>query len=340
MDSQGRAVCGNSRQINFYIFSTSVVEALTATDCWRYALEERLSHRCMRATDAIPIVFLSHNSADKPFVRRLAAELEKRGISCWVDEAEIHYGESLVQKISNAIERIVLVLAVISNNSVDSSWVRQELEWAMTKEIKQRRVVIIPLLVGKCDIPFFLMNKLYADFTDESRFLETVNRLVASILHHQGQTQQGTPHTSFGVRVSLPYRPTLLPLAMDILLLAFSVSLFVFPSFSMMYPMDPRRNELVCAAMRGFGLLMGAAVLMDIARIVLTRYMMRGNANFARAAADLRWSGCLSGKFRRLVRQYWQYPLVKVLVFIEAGTSVAILLMLWCAIRIGVAILK
>lgn len=294
----------------------------------------------MKAADTIPKVFLSHNSDDKPFVRRLATELKERGISCWVDEAEIHYGESLVLKISNAIERIALVLAVISNNSVDSSWVRQELDWAMTKEIKQRRVVIIPLLVDKCDMPFFLTNKLYADFTDESRFLKTVNRLVTSILHHQGQTQSGTSHTSFGVSVSLPYRPTMLPLAVDIAMLAFSVSLFVFPSFSMMYPMDPRRNELACAAIRGFGLLMGAAMLMDIVRIFLIRYMMRGNANFARMVADLRWSGCLSGKYRRLIRQYWQYPLVKLLVLIEAGTYIAILLMLWFVIRIGVAVLK
>ena len=189
-------------------------------------------------------------------------------------------------------------------------------------------------------MPFFLINKLYADFTDESRFLKTVNRLVTSILHHQGQTQLGNSPTSFGVSVSFPYRPTMLPLAADIALLVFSVCLFVFPSFSMMYPMDPRRNELACAAIRGFGLIMGAAILMDIARIFLMRYMARGNANFAGKAAELRWSGILSGKYRRLIRQYWQYHLVKVLVLVEAITYIAILLMLWLAILIGVAVLK
>jgi hypothetical protein len=275
----------------------------------------------MTTTDTTPAVFISHNSADKPFVRRLAVE-------------------SLVQKISDAIEGIALVLAVISKNSVDSSWVRQELEWAMTKEIKQRRVVVIPVLVDKCDMPFFLMSKLYADFTDESRFPDTVNRLVASVLHHLGQTQPGAAQTSFGVSVSLPYRPTLLPFVIDTALLAFSLSLCVFPALSIMYPTDPQRNEFVSAAIRGFGLLMGAAVSPDIVRIALARYMMRGNANFACAAANLRWSGFLSAKFRRLVREYWEYPLVKVLVLIEAGTTVAILLMVWCAARIGLGVFR
>ncbi|WP_428000997.1 toll/interleukin-1 receptor domain-containing protein [Acidovorax sp.] len=30
-------------------------------------------------------VFLSHNSLDKPFVRRLATDLDIQGIRCWLD---------------------------------------------------------------------------------------------------------------------------------------------------------------------------------------------------------------------------------------------------------------
>jgi len=47
----------------------------------------------------LPTVFLSHNHADKPFVRRLAADLDNQGIPYWLDEAEIKVGESLIEKI-------------------------------------------------------------------------------------------------------------------------------------------------------------------------------------------------------------------------------------------------
>ena len=85
---------------------------------------------------------------------------------------------------------------------------------------------------------------------------------------------------------------------------------------------------------------MGAGVLMDIVRIALVRYMMRGNANFARASADVRWSGFPCSRYRQLVRDYWGYPIVKILVFIEAGTTVVVLLMGWFAIRIGIGVLR
>ena len=39
--------------------------------------------------------FLSHNSNDKPFVRRLASELRAAGVKVWVDEAELRVGDSL-----------------------------------------------------------------------------------------------------------------------------------------------------------------------------------------------------------------------------------------------------
>ena len=43
-------------------------------------------------------IFLSHNSADKPFVRKLAADLRRNGFYAWVDEAEIKLGDSLIEK--------------------------------------------------------------------------------------------------------------------------------------------------------------------------------------------------------------------------------------------------
>jgi len=59
-----------------------------------------------------PKVFISHNSKDKPFVRRLAKSLDGHNIACWIDEAEIRLGDSLVGKISSAIENIDLIIAV------------------------------------------------------------------------------------------------------------------------------------------------------------------------------------------------------------------------------------
>ena len=81
-------------------------------------------------------VFLSHNHADKPFVRRLAWNLRFVGINVWLDEAEIDIGDSLIGKISEGIQSTDYVAACLSPDSVRSSWVTIELQMAMTKEIK------------------------------------------------------------------------------------------------------------------------------------------------------------------------------------------------------------
>lgn len=47
-------------------------------------------------------VFVCHASEDKPdVVRPLSQALAATGISSWVDEAEIHCGDSIVDKVSD-----------------------------------------------------------------------------------------------------------------------------------------------------------------------------------------------------------------------------------------------
>jgi hypothetical protein len=128
-----------------------------------------------------PSIFLSHNHADKSFVRRLAADLENQGISYWLDEAEIKVGESLVEKIRAGIDQVDFVAVVLSPNSIASPWVQRELDVAMNQEILGRRLKVLPLMYKACDLPGFLLGKRYADFTDESRYAAALEDLVKSL---------------------------------------------------------------------------------------------------------------------------------------------------------------
>ena len=110
-------------------------------------------------------VFLSHNHADKPFTRRLAGDLRQAGHTVWIDEAEINIGDSLIDKIRAGLDEVDFVAAVLSEKSISSPWVQRELEIASNREIEERRVVVLPLLVQKVPLPGFLKGKFYADFT-------------------------------------------------------------------------------------------------------------------------------------------------------------------------------
>lgn len=87
-------------------------------------------------------IFLSHNSNDKPFVRKLADDLRRYGFYVWVDEAEIKLGDSLINKIREGIDRVEYVGVVLSNNSINSEWVKSEIDVAMNQEIEDKKVKV------------------------------------------------------------------------------------------------------------------------------------------------------------------------------------------------------
>jgi hypothetical protein len=112
-------------------------------------------------------VFISHNHGDKTFVRRLGADLAGAGVRPWIDEAEINVGDSLIAKVASAIDEMDFFAIVLSPRSVGPGWVQQELEQALTTQLAERKVRVLPVLFERCEIPPFLRGKKYADFTSD-----------------------------------------------------------------------------------------------------------------------------------------------------------------------------
>lgn len=130
----------------------------------------------------MPSIFLSHNHKDKSFVKRLAAMLKSEGIVVWEDEAEIRIGESLLGKIEKGIYEANFVGAIISPNSINSDWVKKELEIAMTHEKYHNKIKVIAIVCEKCELPEFLKDRLNADFTDSLNFQFSFEKLLTTII--------------------------------------------------------------------------------------------------------------------------------------------------------------
>jgi hypothetical protein len=126
-------------------------------------------------------IFLSHNHADKAFARRLASDLRAAGHIVWIDEAEINIGDSLVEKIREGIDEVDYVGAILSGASVQSEWVKRELDIASNREIEERIVVVLPLLLEEVDLPGFLKGKLYGDFRKEEHYEESLSLLLRKL---------------------------------------------------------------------------------------------------------------------------------------------------------------
>jgi hypothetical protein len=128
-----------------------------------------------------PGVFLCHSSTDKWFTRKLAMALAGNGLKVWIDEAEIGIGESLIEKIESGILGSKYLIAVLSNNSINSRWCAEELRMAMVRQIAQKGITVLPVLVEDCELPGFLQEKKYADFRNARHFDKGVAELCAAM---------------------------------------------------------------------------------------------------------------------------------------------------------------
>ena len=71
-------------------------------------------------------VFLSHNTGDKPRVRRLAERLKEAGLRVWFDEWVIRPGDDIYLAIERGLEAARVQVLCLSPAALESDWVALE----------------------------------------------------------------------------------------------------------------------------------------------------------------------------------------------------------------------
>ncbi len=110
-----------------------------------------------------PDIFLSHNSQDKPIVRKLAKHLNRFGLDAWLDDWELEIGDSLHESIGRALEGSRYVGIVITKSFLESNWCMNELRQTLSRESRERAKVALPLLLENTPPPPFLEDRVYVD---------------------------------------------------------------------------------------------------------------------------------------------------------------------------------
>jgi hypothetical protein len=94
-------------------------------------------------------IFISHATADDPFVADLRRALEGLGLPVWVDSRNLRGGSKLRPEIETAIGEARQVIVVLSLQTVNSPWVRREINAALRVEKRRKNegYRVIPLLL-------------------------------------------------------------------------------------------------------------------------------------------------------------------------------------------------
>jgi hypothetical protein len=101
-------------------------------------------------------IFLSRNSRDKEFVRKLAAQLRLVGGDVWLDEWEIKPGDRIPSEVSTALAVVDTIVVVWSGNAANSRWVDAELASALARELSDGSLRIIPVRLDHTPMPTLL----------------------------------------------------------------------------------------------------------------------------------------------------------------------------------------
>lgn len=89
--------------------------------------------------------FISYVSKDTAFAKRLHADLQQEGVRCWFAPEDLKIGERIRVGIDQSIRVHDKLLLILSEHSLASDWVEQEVETAMEQERQRKETVLFPV---------------------------------------------------------------------------------------------------------------------------------------------------------------------------------------------------
>jgi len=93
--------------------------------------------------------FVSHSSRDSQLVDRLVDSLHRLGISCYYTRYDMHAGAPVRDTLYQQIDANEFLICLMSEDSLASDWVRDEVQYALSKERELGRRLVIPIRIDE-----------------------------------------------------------------------------------------------------------------------------------------------------------------------------------------------
>lgn len=91
--------------------------------------------------------FISHSSQNKPTIKAVLSKMPLN-IKTWLDEEKLIWGSNLTPTFQGVITtQADYVILFVSESSAKSAWVQKEVQWALNKEKKDGRIIILPIYI-------------------------------------------------------------------------------------------------------------------------------------------------------------------------------------------------
>ena len=135
--------------------------------------------------------FISYSRQNENFAQKLHDRLQEVGVRCWLDQKNIKIGEKIRTVIDRAIKNNDKLLVILSEASLESTWVESEVEAAFEKERDHESLVLFPIqiddTISKTEYAWakdIRRQRLIGDFSNwenEENFNQSFERLLRDL---------------------------------------------------------------------------------------------------------------------------------------------------------------
>jgi hypothetical protein len=95
---------------------------------------------------AVTRIFLSYAAADAQIAQELADGLRRHSFDVWTTHSSLGPGDNFAAQLADALGKSDAMVVLLTPKSVESEWVRREIEYALSSARFEQRLV--PVVIG------------------------------------------------------------------------------------------------------------------------------------------------------------------------------------------------
>ncbi|MCE5327875.1 MAG: restriction endonuclease [Planctomycetaceae bacterium] len=127
-------------------------------------------------------VLISASSYAGGLIEKLAQDLRRKNFDVLTDGSGVEFGRSMAATIFSAVESSDYLVLLLQPGDSKYSWLREELNAALDRQLHKRDVTVIPVVFGMARVPSAIAHRTTFRIRPYARDAREIDRLVAYIV--------------------------------------------------------------------------------------------------------------------------------------------------------------
>jgi hypothetical protein len=130
-------------------------------------------------------IYISYNKNDTPIASKISETLKEAGHEISIDVDTLLPGQDISIALFEALRNSDFMVVIISENSINSKWVQNEIGAALAYSTERKDFRLFPVVIGNPEIPISIKDKLYIKVSDNEIDL-AAEKILNGISKHMG----------------------------------------------------------------------------------------------------------------------------------------------------------